>query len=185
MIYFLSDTHFFHDRKFIYESRGFKSEEEMRLHYINEWQNTVHDNDDIYVLGDFCLGTDYEAIEKLIESLPGRIHLIIGNHDTDAKINFYSGLSKIVEIAYATVLIDNHRRYYLSHYITETSTLEGNPKNCVINLHGHLHTKEMFYEDRPYLINVSVDVTGGKLLTLDYINKAFKNKVEECMIYLQ
>lgn len=185
MVYFISDTHFFHDREFIYKPRGFKSEEEMRLHYINEWQNTVKDNDDVYILGDFCLGTDYDAIQKLIESLPGRIHLIIGNHDTNAKINFYYKLPKIVEVVYATVLINNHRRYYLSHYITETSTLESNPKTCVINLHGHLHTKEMFNNDIPYLINVSVDVTGGKLLTFDDIDNAFKNKVNECIKYLQ
>lgn len=184
MIYFTSDLHFFHDRKFIYEPRGFKSEEEMREYYIKEWQRTVTNNDDIYVAGDFCLGTDYDAIANLIKSLPGKIHLIIGNHDTDKKIVFYSGFPNIVEIVYAVMVTDGNRKYYISHYVTETATLESNPKTCVINLHGHLHTKEMFHEDKPYLINVSVDVTGGRLLTFEDIENAFKNKVKECVGYL-
>lgn len=184
MVYFISDLHFFHDRKFIYEPRGFKSEKEMREYYVKEWQKTATNDDDIYVAGDFCLGTDYDAIADLVKSLPGRIHIIIGNHDTDKKVEFYSKLPNVVEIAYATMIVNNNRRYYISHYITETATLESNPKTCVINIHGHLHVKEMFHEDKPYLINVSVDVTGGKLLTFQDIEFAFTNKIKECISYL-
>ena len=184
MIYLASDFHFFHDREFIWKVRGFNSEMHMRNKYVTEWINTVKDNDDVYVVGDFCLGNDYEAITELITSLPGRIHLIIGNHDTVGKLAFYKNFDNIVEITYATMLVHNKRRFYLSHYLTETATLESNPKTCIINVHGHLHVRNMFYEDKPYHINVSVDVTGGKLLTLDDIEKAFNEKVKECVQYL-
>lgn len=100
-VYFTSDLHLFHNRKFIYEPRGFSSEQEMREIILSEWKSKVKPEDDIYVLGDFCLGKDYKAIEELIESLPGKIHLVIGNHDTDAKVELYKTIPNIVEIAFA------------------------------------------------------------------------------------
>lgn len=42
----------------------------------------------------------------------------------------------------------------------------------------------MFTNDVPYLINVSVDVTGGSFLTFDDIEKAFKDEVQNCIKYL-
>ena len=184
MVYFISDLHFFHDREFIYKLRGFSSEEQMRNTYISIWKDTVTDADDVYVCGDFCLGQDYTAIENLIRSLPGKIHLIVGNHDTSAKIDFYSKFENIVEITYATILKYKKRLYYVSHYVTQTSSLETDPKHCLINIHGHVHENKMFTNDIPYLINVSVDVTGGKLLTFEDINNAFKSEVLNCIKYL-
>ena len=184
MIYFISDFHFFHDRAFIWKVRGFESEERMRMTYLSKWKQTIHKDDDVYVCGDFCLGQDYDAIKELIDSLPGRIHLIIGNHDTDSKIEFYKTFSNIVEIVYSIMLNYNGHKYYISHYVTETATLESNPKYCVINIHGHVHENRMFTNDVPYLINVSVDVTGGAFLTFDDIEKAFKDEVQNCIKYL-
>ena len=73
---------------------------------------------------------------------------------------------------------------YLSHYITLTSTLESNPKTCMINLHGHLHVSKKFYEDRPYLYNVSVDANNNKILTLDEILSNVKNEIQKCVSLL-
>lgn len=104
MIYFISDFHFFHDRAFIWKARGFESEKHMRMTYLSKWKQTIRKDDDVYVCGDFCLGQDYDAIKELIDSLPGKIHLIVGNHDTDSKIEFYKTFSNIVEIIYSTML---------------------------------------------------------------------------------
>lgn len=184
MIWITSDLHFFHDREFIFKPRGFHSCEEMNLAYINEWKSKVKIDDDIYICGDFCLSQNYDAICQLIRSLPGRIHLVLGNHDTEVKIEFYKEFPNIVSISYAEMLIYHRRRFLLSHYITETATLESNPKTCVINLHGHLHVKEKFHESKPYLYNVSVDANNNHFVSLDEIEAAFKNKVKECENYL-
>ena len=53
MIYFISDTHFNHDREFVYGPRGFKSVKEMNETLIKNWNETVTNEDDIYVLGIF------------------------------------------------------------------------------------------------------------------------------------
>lgn len=89
MIYFISDTHFNHDREFVYGPRGFKSIEEMNEALIKNWNETVTGADDIYVLGDFFLGTDERFIRDTIMKLRGNIHLIFGNHDTPKKIQMY------------------------------------------------------------------------------------------------
>ena len=182
MIYITSDLHFFHDRKFIYEPREFASAAEMADAYVREWKEKVEKQDDLYILGDFCMGTDYGAIYSLISSLPGKIHLIAGNHDTENKIDFYR--SHGIDVKYADILAYKKRKLYLSHYPTITADLNQNPKNCVINLHGHLHVKERFFEDRPYMYNVSVDANENHFLTPDDILGRFEEKVKECCRYL-
>ena len=101
MDYFTSDLHFFHNKEFIYKPRGFNSEEEMRNTYLNEIKNTVTNDDDIHIVGDICLGSDLEKIKEIMLSLPGRIHIYIGNHDTTSKIELYKSLPNVVEVLYA------------------------------------------------------------------------------------
>ena len=50
MIWITSDTHFCHNKEFIYKARGFNSLEEMESFIINDWQK-VQDDDVVYVLG--------------------------------------------------------------------------------------------------------------------------------------
>ena len=79
MIHLTSDLHMFHDRAFIYGPRGFKLVQTMMDYYKQEWLGNVAKQDDIYIVGDFCLGIDYDAIEQLVKSLPGNKHLLIGS----------------------------------------------------------------------------------------------------------
>ena len=103
MIYFISDTHFNHDREFVYGPRGFKSIEEMNETLIKNWNETVTPDDQIYVLGDFFLGTDEEFIRHTLWRLNGQIYLIYGNHDTPAKIKLYENTHGLVHCeGYAT-----------------------------------------------------------------------------------
>lgn len=175
MIYLTSDLHFFHDREFIYKERGFNTINEMNQAYIEEWKNKVTTEDEIYILGDLCLGADIDSVRDLITSLPGTKYLIIGNHDTPAKLKLYSELG--IDIKYADMINYNRKAFYLSHYPTITSN-EGN-KNAgrtVINLHGHIHTKEKFYENNPNMYNVSVDANNNRFLTLDEIYRNILDK---------
>lgn len=179
MVYLTSDLHLFHDRGFIYNPRGFSSVEKMDVAVMFMFSE-VKANDDIYILGDIALGKDLDKIKEVVSSIPGRLHIITGNHDTSAKIAMYRSLPNVVEVVYATMIEYKSRSFYLSHYPTLTADLYSNPNKCVINLHGHLHVSEVFYEDRPYMYNVSVDANGMKLLTLDKILEKFKQKVQEC-----
>lgn len=46
---------------------------------IENWNNTVSNNDIVFHLGDFCFG-NHAFWKYIINRLNGKIHLIIGNH---------------------------------------------------------------------------------------------------------
>ena len=56
MIYVTSDLHLNHDKEFIYAARGYSSVGEMNKDLIAKFNNTVTDEDEVYILGDLCLG---------------------------------------------------------------------------------------------------------------------------------
>jgi calcineurin-like phosphoesterase family protein len=82
--YFTSDTHFGHHniRKFCPETRLGDTTEEMDRLLIECWNATVPPNGTVYHLGDFSFAENDEDIKKVVKKLHGRIHLILGNHDT-------------------------------------------------------------------------------------------------------
>ena len=53
MIYFTSDLHFGHKNIIQYENRPFNNIEEMDNKIIKMWNNTLNEEDTIYILGDF------------------------------------------------------------------------------------------------------------------------------------
>ena len=177
-IYLISDTHFNHDKPFIYEPRGFSSVDDMNKTIINNWNGIVTDQDDIYVLGDFFLGTDTDYIRDTIGNLRGKIHLIIGNHDTHAKIELYKEL-RICEVLYATQIKFKKRLFYLSHYPTLTATLQSNPEKAIFNLFGHTHSKDKFYENSPYMYNVAVDANDNAPVSIDFIYDSIMKKISD------
>lgn len=179
-IFFTSDTHFNHNREFIYGPRGYKCVQEMNGALIRNWNETVGKDDDIYVLGDFFLGSDMKYVREVLNKLNGRIHLVIGNHDTPAKITEYTAWNNIVEIADALRIKHKKREFFLCHYPVLTASLEQDPNRAVINLFGHTHSKDKFYEDRPYMYNVAVDANDNRPVSIDEIMAAFNAKVEEC-----
>ena len=80
MIYYTSDLHLGNKNIIEYENRPWKTVEEMDAGLIKNWNETVSDDDEVYVLGDFCFKGATKAIEYL-KQLNGHIHLIRGNHD--------------------------------------------------------------------------------------------------------
>ena len=75
MIYFIADTHFFHNNILRLEGRPFSSVEEMDQALIQNWNAKVSPSDDIYILGGPLLANE------LLKQLQGRKYLIHGNHD--------------------------------------------------------------------------------------------------------
>ena len=184
MIYFTSDTHFNHDREFIFGPRGFKNITEANETIIKNWNEIVKPDDDIYVIGDFFLGTDIDFVKEALKTLNGNIYLIIGNHDTPAKIKIYKESANVVEIVWATQIEYNGRKFYLSHYPTLTADLNSNPDKCVFNLFGHTHSKEKFYEDRPYMYNVAVDAHDNRPVSIEEVFTDIQNEIKKCNNFL-
>ena len=149
MIWVCSDWHFSHDKEFIWKVRGFNSVTEMNEEIIKRHNSVVAEDDDVYVLGDLCLGSDTDTNKTFIESLNGKIHIVFGNHDTTKRVEMYESCKNVVEICgYATVLKYNKYIFYLSHYPTSTSNYdEDKPlRACVLNICGHVHTTDKYLE---------------------------------------
>lgn len=78
--YFTSDTHFNHE--LMRKIRDYPTIEDMNEDIISRWNSTVKPNDVVYHHGDFSLRLSNGKIPNLLKRLNGKIHLILGNHDS-------------------------------------------------------------------------------------------------------
>ncbi len=183
-IWLTSDLHFNHDREFIWGARGFCCVQEMNEAIIEHWDAVVSPEDDVYILGDLCLGGAgmNNENQKLIEMLNGKIHIILGNHDSPARIEMYRFCKNVVEEPkYADMLHYRGYHFYLSHFPTMTANLEKESlKQCTINLHGHTHAMNPFYQGIPFMFNVGCDAHNCTPILLDDAIEMMKLEVNKC-----
>ena len=179
MIWFSSDLHIGHDKDFIYKPRGFDSIEEHDKILLSNWNSIVSEDDTVYLLGDLMLNDNEHGID-LLKRLNGHIELIIiGNHDTDTRIDLYhKEICKLTR--YAVLLQDKKWRFFLSHYPTITANFDDNKRHLpLMNLFGHTHQKDMFYNNNPYMYNVGLDAHNMFPVNLEQIKEDIRNKVRE------
>lgn len=79
MIYFTSDSHFWHARVIEYCNRPHLSVEEMNEDMIKKWNEIVKPEDTVYCLGDFSMA--FRSVEIYSFRLNGTRFLVPGNHD--------------------------------------------------------------------------------------------------------
>ena len=156
-IWLTSDTHFVHNKSFLYEPRGFTNIKEMNEAIIENWNNIVKPNDLVYHCGDIMLGDNEEGL-KCFEQLNGEIFVIWGNHDTDNRKNllatechnFHGGW-------YAYLIKHGKTSIYLSHYPTLTANFDSDKhfSTNVLAVAGHTHKKEKFLDENIKIITNS------------------------------
>lgn len=183
-IYLTSDTHFGHDREFLWGPRGCKSVQENNDWIDQRFASVLTEEDDLYILGDLMLGDNSIGLEYL-RRLPCQIHIVRGNHDTDTRWELYKQLPNVVELDDVIRLKYGKYRFYLSHYPTLTGNLESEHLTQMeINLYGHTHQKTNFFKDMPFMYHVGVDSHDCLPVLLDDIIEECKAKVKECLDYL-
>jgi len=161
MIYFISDTHFFH--KLAAQKRGFSSLDNMNEYIIECWNKTIQKKDDVFILGDFAFDRKGN-VGPLLERLKGRKHLILGNHDhfirSGCNVSIYESL---VEVCHYKELKYNKVKFILFHYPIS----EWNFKRFgSIHLHGHLHRDISTDKNR---LNVSADLLDYKPISIQEV----------------
>jgi calcineurin-like phosphoesterase family protein len=148
---------------------------------INE---TVGQDDELYILGDFCF-KGKKPLEYRLRIACRNVHLIFGNHDNKmrdyfldpitADMNGFSSLYDTKEIIYC------NQRIYLSHY--PHRSWPASHKGSYM-LYGHVHGK-LDHEDRlskKYTLDVGVDNTYnynkpfGEPWSFKEIQKLFNNR---------
>jgi len=111
-LWFSGDQHFGHANVIRFDSRPFADIGEHDEALIGNWNDVVGPEDDVWHLGDFAF-RNRTHVERYLERLNGRIHLVRGNHDDKAAWRIREKFASAQEAAY---LRHEGESIYLHHY---------------------------------------------------------------------
>lgn len=183
MNYYIADTHFGHANIIKFCNRPYKTVEEMDEELIFNWNNKVHHDDDVYIVGDFIYKQSVSP-EVYINKLKGRKHLIMGNHDHSWLKNI-DGAKWFEDISPLKLIYDCDAKSHivLCHYPLMTWIKE---KQGAYMVYGHIHnhTEDLPFwtliRDNAKMLNAGVDVNFFSPATIKELvvyNDLFKRGV--------
>ena len=132
MIYYTADTHFGHANVIEMCERPYPDVDAMNEAMIAAWNERVHGNDTVYIIGDmFFRCADPESI---LRRLKGKKRLIVGNHDGSwmGKVDlsrYFLSVDNFFEIS------DGAHGLTLCHY----PMLTWKHAKRTYMIHGHIH----------------------------------------------
>ena len=83
-IWVTSDTHFGHDKDFIWNARGYHSVQERDEDLIKKWNEHIKPDDIVYHLGDVIMGEAEHGLECL-KKINREIHILRGKNNKNAR----------------------------------------------------------------------------------------------------
>ena len=140
MLYFTGDLHLGHANAIEFTNRPFSDVEEMNRVLINNVNETVLPEDELWILGDFSYKVNREGVRLLREQIHCRhVHLVYGNHDKD-----YTGMQIFQSAQHYKELKTEYGPVILFHY----PILEWHAAHYgSIHLHGHIHSTGEYNEE--------------------------------------
>lgn len=167
---FTADLHLGHVNIIRYCHRPFATVEEMNTSLVANWAGAVGVDDEVWVLGDVAMGKITETL-PLLTDLPGRKHLVPGNHDRcwpghrrirPQDVRMYEDVGFEVHPSVVEIRLGEHR-VVLCHLPTagdsqDTDRFAKQRPSLADGgwlLHGHVHDK---WRVRDHQVNVGVDV---------------------------
>lgn len=181
MIYYTSDLHLGHANVIRHCSRPFISADEMDAVLIKNWNDKVHANDTVYIVGDFLFRAKRPAEEYLAE-LKGKKHLIVGNHDKYwmKKVDLRGWFESVSPMLFVT---DRGRTATHCHY--PMMSWPGMSKGGYM-VYGHIHnnTDAVYWPliaSCELMLNAGTDINGFAPVTLEEMidnNRRFKEKAD-------
>lgn len=173
MIFLTSDTHFNHKNiiKYEHDTRPFNTIEEMNDVLIERWNSVVTSSDTVYHLGDFFMGqTRKNLYEEILSKLNGKIHLIIGNHDTPERCQMLASFGITAqEIKY---LQYKGLFFILCHFplVYDCQEWINNKNKEIILCYGHVHSQApVGYQAKYGTYHVGVDTNNLTPVSLEQI----------------
>lgn len=175
-VWFTSDPHFGH--RLVAEHRGFGDDtyaHDMKL--MENWSKVVRQDDVVWVLGDLAVSNPTLALE-ILSRLPGRKHLVTGNHDPIHPMHRNTGkwvdrYFKVFETVQPFARAKWDGKYFLmSHfpYLKDRGvpryTQYRLPDEGMWLLHGHTHDSERI---EGHEIHVGVDAWDMKPVHLEQV----------------
>jgi calcineurin-like phosphoesterase family protein len=154
--YFTADLHFGHVNIIRYCGRPFPDVTAMNDGLVERWNETVTDDDEVWVLGDVAMGPILDSLRH-VRRLTGTKHLVPGNHDrcwpghgakAEPWIDRYldAGFSsihgEIIELSMAGHTVRACHFPYHCDSLDEQRFNEHRPvDDGRVLLHGHVHTR--------------------------------------------
>ena len=128
-VWVITDTHFNHEKLKTYCQRP----DNFTDLIIKNWNQVVGSEDLVIHLGDVIIG-DRRSWKGIRACLPGKIALVMGNHDRDHS---------------ATWWMENGMDFACQGMVFRNIWLTHEPSNalapgCDWNVHGHIHTSEYY-----------------------------------------
>lgn len=173
-IFFTADLHFGHKRILeMYPERPYAMDGDIDKHdeyIIQQWNQTVDKNDNVYILGDFSL-RPVDETRKILEQLNGHKFLCPGNHDRSLQslVRYFVKVQQIMAVKLKRsrcAELPEDLEVILCHY----PLLEWPGMNHgVYHIHGHCHGNCETVDMRR--IDVGIDATKRLLLSLDEVIK--------------
>ena len=166
MIYYIADTHFGYKPILWSAARPFATTDEMDAVIIKNWNDTVNDDDVVYIVGDFAYDKG-EIPAFYFEQLRGRKHLIRGNHDVglddqERLFDYCESVTDFLEID------DSGYHIQLCHYPFV------HHKRALM-IHGHIHNRRgpayQMLKSMPNVLNAGVDINFFKPVTIEQLIK--------------
>lgn len=163
MHWYTADTHFNHASIIKFCNRPFESSFEMDDAILGNFRRKVGPKDDLWLLGDFAFGRGEEQrsyVHKIFCHIPGRKHLIVGNHDKKWITDFgWHSVNDLLEVK------DTGHRLVLCHYplLTWPGVRHG-----ALQLFGHVHGNFRGFKG---CVNVGVDLWTYAPASLSEISK--------------
>lgn len=176
-VWFIADTHFTHPSILYFhpwrrDACGLTLEQlqndkalSLEQHdrwLIDKWNSTVKKPDEVYLLGDFCLG-NREKTEEILRQLKGRKHLITGNHDKSLRglENYFESVSQIKEVKFTNnqfKFIDPEETFCVELCHFPMLTWNRRPHGTC-HVHGHTHgsINKWNIESKELRIDVGLD----------------------------
>jgi calcineurin-like phosphoesterase family protein len=134
--YFIADNHFYHPEIITICGRPFVNCDAMHECMIRYWNDTVKENDEVYVVGDFATAT-LEEIRDVLKQLNGKKYLVLGNHDTHTIAEYYMiGFDKVYD---CPIILDGF-------WIVSHEPMFMNNSIPYVNIFGHVHNSPLYYD---------------------------------------
>lgn len=176
MNYYIADLHFDHKNILKFDNRPFVDVEEMNSTLIKRWNVKVQDNDDVWILGDFCYHSEKDP-SYYLKQLKGRKHLLIGNHDR-VILNSNAALQYFDSIEHLQHIKDGKYNMILCHF----PIAEWNGKHRgAYHIFGHIHANRdetfEFMKKCGRAFNAGCMINNYEPVTLDELienNRAFR-----------
>ena len=160
-MWFTADPHFGHRNIIEYTGRKFKTVQDMDKLILDNMNTTITKDEDFYILGDLTMygPNQRDKIESYIKRMPGRKHLVLGNHDRCKPFDY-------LDMGFLSVHTSlKVEEFYCVHDPAVAGVYTGDLFFC-----GHVH--QLFIRQRNAL-NVGVDVWDMKPVHIDTLREMF------------